>query len=65
MKTVEVSIESREAPWNANRMNEEMLARLKESIWRYGLVTNLVVRKLAVVAMKCYPVTSAHYKAIS
>ena len=48
MKTVELPVKYlREAPWNANRMNEEMLAHLKESIRRYGLVTNLVVRKLA------------------
>ncbi len=36
----------REAPWNANCMDEAMLARLKESIRRYGLVENLVVRKV-------------------
>ncbi len=48
MKTVELPVKYlREAPWNANRMNEEMLAHLKESIRRYGLVTNLVARKLA------------------
>jgi len=37
----------KEAPWNANRMSEDMLARLKASLIRYGLVSNLVVRKLA------------------
>ncbi len=48
MKIVELPIKNlREAPWNANRMNEEMMAHLKESIRRYGLVTNLVARKLA------------------
>ena len=36
----------REAPWNANCTDEAMLARLKESIRRYGLVENLVVRKV-------------------
>ena len=37
----------REAPWNANSMDEEMLNHLKESISRYGLVENLVVRKMS------------------
>ncbi|MGD0855965.1 MAG: ParB N-terminal domain-containing protein [Dehalococcoidia bacterium] len=48
MKIVELPIKYlREAPWNANHMSEDMMARLKESIGRYDLVTNLVVRKLA------------------
>jgi ParB family chromosome partitioning protein len=36
----------REAPWNPNRMDEAMTARLRESIKRYGVVENLVVRPL-------------------
>jgi len=34
----------REALWNPNQMGEEMLAKLRRSITRYGLVENLVVR---------------------
>ena len=33
-----------EAPWNPNRQDSAMLAKLRESITRYGLVQNLVVR---------------------
>lgn len=33
-----------EAPWNPNQMDGAMLARLRESLSRYGLVHNLVVR---------------------
>lgn len=36
----------REAPWNPNQMDGVTLARLRESIQRYGLVENLVVRPL-------------------
>jgi ParB family chromosome partitioning protein len=36
----------KEAPWNPNQMAETMLNRLRESISRYGLVANLVVRPL-------------------
>ena len=36
----------KEAPWNPNVMNEAMLMRLRESISRFGLVSNLVVRTL-------------------
>jgi ParB family chromosome partitioning protein len=35
------------APWNSNQMDNRTLARLKESIQKYGIVTNLVVRRLA------------------
>ena len=60
MKTVELPVKYlREAPWNANRMNEEMLAHLKESIRRYGLVTNLVVRKLANTATRAQDLGAA------
>ncbi len=48
MKIIELPIKTLNvAPWNANRMSEQMMAHLKESINRYGLVLNLVVRKLA------------------
>jgi ParB family chromosome partitioning protein len=33
-----------EAPWNPNQMDPLIMARLRESISRYGLVQNLVVR---------------------
>ena len=47
MKVVELPIEHlRTAPWNANVMDEGGQARLKASLKRYGLVQNLVVRKL-------------------
>ena len=36
----------REAPWNSNVMADEMLDRLRESISRFGLVENLVVRPI-------------------
>ena len=35
------------AHWNANEMDDAMLARLRNSIQRFGLVTPLVVRKIA------------------
>ena len=35
-----------EAPWNPNQGDSAMLARLSESISRYGIVQNLVVRPL-------------------
>ncbi len=47
MKVIELPLaQLTEAPWNANQMDEAMLARLRTSIERYGLVQNLVVRKL-------------------
>ena len=47
MKVVELPIEHlRPAPWNANVMDEGDQARLKASLKRYGLVQNLLVRKL-------------------
>ncbi|MBM3943366.1 MAG: chromosome partitioning protein ParB [SAR202 cluster bacterium] len=36
----------KEAPWNANVMDDAMLEKLRESISRYGLVQPLVVRPL-------------------
>ena len=48
MKIIELPINKlKEAAWNANRMSDQMLTHLKESINRYGLVSNLVVRKLS------------------
>ena len=35
-----------EAPWNPNTMDRAMLVRLRESISRFGVVANLVVRPL-------------------
>lgn len=47
MEIVEIPIQDlREAPWNPNQMGEEMLAKLRRSITRYGLVENLVVRPM-------------------
>ena len=46
MDVVELALEQlSEAPWNPNQMDEAMLARLRESVKRYGLVENLVVRQ--------------------
>jgi len=45
MKVTDIPLNRlRPAPWNANQMDEPTLTRLKESITRYGLVENLVVR---------------------
>ena len=38
------------APWNANQMDGSMTARLTESLRRYGLVHNLVVRPIGPLA---------------
>ncbi len=47
MKTIDINLtELRPAPWNPNQMDEMMIARLRESISRYGLVEPLVVRPL-------------------
>jgi ParB family chromosome partitioning protein len=46
VKTIDLEIKQlKSAPWNPNRMDDEMTYRLKESISRYGLVEPLVVRK--------------------
>jgi len=46
MNTVTLPLaELSEAPWNANTMDEKMFDRLQESVRRYGLVENLVVRR--------------------
>ena len=36
----------REAPWNPNRMEPAVQARLRRSLFKFGLVINLVVRTL-------------------
>ena len=36
----------REAPWNANEMTPQMRAKLRESVMKFGVVENLVVRSL-------------------
>jgi len=47
MEIVELPIEVlKEAPWNANQIDEAILQRLRTSIGKYGLVQNLVVRKV-------------------
>jgi len=47
VEVVEISLHRlREAPWNANSMGPDMIARLKESIARYGFLENMVVRPL-------------------
>ena len=47
MQTVEIPLTKlMVAPWNPNQEDHAMLARLSESISRYGLVQNLVVRPL-------------------
>ena len=48
-----------EAPWNPNRMDQAMLDRLKESITRFGLVSNLVVRP---TGNCCYEVLSGNQR---
>ena len=47
MKLVDLSLaQLHAAPWNPNSMQDAMLARLRESLSRYGLVQNLVARPL-------------------
>ena len=47
MKTIDINVtELTSAPWNPNQMDETMMERLRESIFRYGLVEPLVVRKI-------------------
>jgi ParB family chromosome partitioning protein len=48
MEIIEIPIEAlKEAPWNVNQVNSAMMQRLRVSIGKYGLVQNLVVRKMA------------------
>ena len=47
MEVVELPIETlKEAPWNANQIDAEMLQRLRSSILKYGFIQNLVVRRI-------------------
>ena len=47
MEIVEIPLRKlREAPWNPNVMDAIMLERLRASIMRYGLVENLIVRRM-------------------
>lgn len=47
MKLIDIPVEHLQgAPWNANHMDEGMMDHLRESVRRYGLVENLVVRPL-------------------
>ncbi|MFC1935654.1 ParB/RepB/Spo0J family partition protein [Chloroflexota bacterium] len=47
MKTVDLPIDAlQEAPWNPNVMDADVRRRLQESLERFGLVQNLVVRPL-------------------
>ena len=47
MQTVNISVKQLcEAVWNPNRMDEDTLSKLKESLSRYGLVVPLVVRPI-------------------
>src|SRR5918992_2971622 len=48
-----------EAPWNPNQMSQAMMSRLRESLARYGLVQNLVVRPLD---KGCYEVLSGNQR---
>lgn len=50
MELIDLPLSSlREAPWNPNIMGPDILPKLRESITRYGVVENLVVRPLGEV----------------
>ena len=56
MKVTDIPISKlTEAAWNPNRMDEAMLSKLRQSITRFGLVGNLVVR----------PVSEEHFEVLS
>jgi len=47
MKISELSLDQlKEAPWNPNHMDRDMMGRLRESIRRYGIAAPLVVRPI-------------------
>ena len=47
MKVVDLPLDQlRVAEWNPNSMSDELLAKLRESIVRFGVVENLVVRRI-------------------
>jgi ParB family chromosome partitioning protein len=52
-------VQLEEAPWNPNQMGVAMLTKLRESITRYGLVGNLVVRPMD---GGCYEVLSGNQR---
>ena len=48
MKTFDIPVDQlTEALWNPNQMGQAMLAKLKKSLTKFGLVENLVVRSQA------------------
>lgn len=49
----------REAPWNPNQMDPNLLDKLKQSVQRFGLVGVLVVRP---VGVDCYEVLSGNQR---
>src|ERR687892_124688 len=60
LKVTELSLDQlKEAPWNPNQMDEAMFQKLRESLTRYGLVQNLVVRP---VEEGCYEVLSGNQR---
>jgi ParB family chromosome partitioning protein len=60
VKVTDLPLEQlKEAPWNPNQMAEAMLQKLGESLTRYGLVQNLVVRPLE---EDCYEVLSGNQR---
>jgi ParB family transcriptional regulator, chromosome partitioning protein len=60
LKVTELPLEQlNEAPWNPNQMAEAMLEKLRESLIKYGLVQNLVVRPLE---GDCYEVLSGNQR---
>ena len=60
MKIVELDLNQlQEATWNSNEMDETMLHHLRTSIKNYGLLGNLVVRK---VGNNCYEVLSGNQR---
>jgi ParB family chromosome partitioning protein len=60
LKVTDLPLEQlKEAPWNPNQMAEAMLRKLRESLTRYGLVQNLVVRPLEA---DCYEVLSGNQR---
>lgn len=61
MKVTQIKLAHlRPAPWNANRVPAETLAKIKESIRRYGVVENLVVRPLP--GVDAYEVISGNHR---
>ena len=60
LKIVELDLNQLQgAPWNSNEMDDAMLHHLRTSIKRYGLLDNLVVRR---VKNDCYEVLSGNQR---